>query len=288
MKIGVISGFGAGATPELIAATGRVAEERGFHSIWAPEHVVFFPEYASRYPYSGDGKIPGNPDGVLEPFVALTYLAAHTKRVRLGTGICLVPQRNPIYTAKQVADLDFLSGGRFDFGVGIGWLREEFQALGVPWERRAERTREYLGLMKSLWTERISHYKGELATLPDCLQHPKPVQRPHPPIHFGGESDAALKRVAELGQGWYGFNLAPDALPERLARLDASLAVVGRSRKDVTITISPYLRGLADGAVSRYRELGVDQLVLPLAARDEAGLERALDRLMSLVREASA
>ena len=119
MKIGVLSGFSTFTPPEFIAASGRIAEDRGFHSFWVPEHVLFFSEYASRYPYSADGKIPGNPDGVLEPLTALAFLAAHTERIRLGTGICLVPQRNPVYTAKQTADVDFLSGGRLDFGVGI-------------------------------------------------------------------------------------------------------------------------------------------------------------------------
>ena len=141
MKIGALVGFGAAATPEYVTAAGRAVEESGLHSLWVPEHVLFFPEYASRYPYSGDGKLPGNPDGVLEPFTALTWLAAHTQRIRLGTGICLVPQRHPVYTAKQVADVDFLSGGRVDLGVGIGWLKEEFTALGIPWQRRGARTR---------------------------------------------------------------------------------------------------------------------------------------------------
>jgi probable F420-dependent oxidoreductase len=281
MKIGVISGFGTGATPELIAATGRMVEERGFHSLWVPEHVLFFPEYSSRYPYSADGKIPGNPDGVLEPFVALTFLAAHTQRIRLGTGICLVPQRSPVYTAKQVADADFLSNGRVDFGVGIGWLREEFEALGVPWPERGKRTRECLAVMKTLWCDAVSRYQGEFYTLPACLQNPKPVQKPHPPIHFGGESEAALRRVADLGQGWYGFNLAPEALKERLARLETLLAQAGRSRRDVTVTVSPP-RGLDPRALPRYRELGVDQLVVPLFARDLAGLERAADRVRQL------
>ena len=288
MKIGVISGFGTGATPELIAATGRAVEERGIHSLWVPEHVVFFPEYSSRYPYSADGKLPGNPDGVLEPFAAITFLAAQTKRIRLGTGICLVPQRNPVYTAKQVADADFLSGGRLDFGVGIGWLREEFQALGVPWEQRAKRTRECLDVMKTLWCDAVSHYDGEFFTLPNCLQNPKPVQKPHPPIHFGGESDAALRRVADLGQGWYGFNLEPEALEERLGRLDALLAEAGRSRRDVTVTVSPPRGGLDASALPRYRELGIDQLVIPLFARDLVRLERAADRVSELAAAALA
>ena len=139
MKIGIQSAFSGATPPDLIADFGRIVEECGFHSLWVPEHVVFFRDYASRYTYSDDGKLPGNPDGVMEPLTALTFLAAHTEHVRLGTGVLLVPQRNPIYTAKQVADVDYLSKGRLDFGIGIGWLREEFDALGVPWERRADR-----------------------------------------------------------------------------------------------------------------------------------------------------
>jgi probable F420-dependent oxidoreductase len=282
VKIGVISGFGAATPPEFIAAAGRLAEERGVHSFWVPEHVLFFAEYASRYPYSSDGKVPGAPDGVLDPFVALTYLAAHTERLRLGTGICLVPQRHPVYTAKQVADVDFLSGGRVDFGVGIGWLREEFAALGVPWERRAARTREALGVMKTLWCDEVSRYEGEFYSLPDCLQNPKPVQKPHPPIYFGGESEAALRRVAEVGQGWFGFNLTPEALAECLGRLDSLLSEAGRSRADLAISVSPYGQRADRAEAARFRDLGIDQLIVPFGARDAGGLERAADRVAQL------
>jgi probable F420-dependent oxidoreductase len=272
-----MSGFGAATPPAFIAAAGRIAEEHALHSIWVPEHVLFFPEYASRYPYSDDGKIPGNPDGVIEPFTALAFLAAQTERIRLGTGICLVPQRSPVYTAKQVADVDFLSGGRLDFGVGVGWLREEFQALGVPWERRADRTRECIGVMKTLWCDEVSSYKGEFFTLPECLQNPKPVQQPHPPVIFGGESDAALRRVAELGQGWYGFQVTPEQVGERLAKLDLLLAEAGRSRDELQIFVAPPRRGLDADTVRRYQDLGVEQLILPLFGRDEDGLRRAAE-----------
>jgi len=284
MKVGVISGFAQHTAPELIAETGRALEARGVHSYWAPEHVVFFADYASRYPYAANGRLPGDPNGVLEPFAALTYLAAHTERLRLGTGICLVPQRNPVYTAKQVADVDYLSGGRVDFGVGIGWLREEFAALGVPWERRAARTRECLALMKSLWCDEVSSFKGEFYQLPDCLQNPKPVQRPHPPIYFGGESEPALRRVAEIGNGWFGFDLLPDALDSPLARLDELLAEAGRSRDDIAIQVSPYLQRIRDDDIRRYGECGVDQLILPFAATRPDTLERNADRLAAQVR----
>ena len=278
MKVGVQTGFSGATSPELIADFGRIAEERGFHSIWVPEHVVFFPEYASRYPYSADGKIPGNPDGVMEPLTALAFVAAHTERIRLGTGVCLVPQRNPIYTAKQVADVDYLSNGRLDFGIGIGWLREEFDALGVPWAGRADRTRECIAVMKTLWCDEISHFKGEFFDLPESMQNPKPVQKPHPPLYFGGESDPALRRVADLGQGWFGYNLTPDQLEANLEQLDAFLADAGRSRSDVKIQASP--RGGYDpDTLSRFRDLGVDQVVLPLFARDADGLRKRADAL---------
>jgi len=278
VKIGVQIGFSDATPPDLIAAYGGIIEERGFHSIWVPEHVVFFQEYASRYPYARDGKIPGNPNGVMDPFIALTFLAAHTERVRLGTGICLVPQRNPIYTAKQVADVDYLSRGRFDFGIGVGWLREEFVALGVPWERRAARTRECIAVMKTLWCDEVSSFKGEFFTLPECLQNPKPIQKPHPPIFFGGESDAALRRVAELGQGWFGYNLTVEELAACLTRLDELLAEAGRTRSDVAVYASP--QGPLDRATcERFAALGVEQINVPLAARDADRLRRKADAL---------
>ena len=146
MDIGLFVPLSAfNATPAFLRTLGPAAEERGFESIWLPEHVVLFDEYESSYPYAEDGRFPGGGDvGIVDPLVGLTYLAAVTDRVRLGTGICLVPQRNPVYTAKHVADLDVLSGGRVDFGIGIGWLKEEFDALNVPFEQRGKRTDEYL------------------------------------------------------------------------------------------------------------------------------------------------
>ena len=283
MKIGVILGFGAATPPDQIVSTAKAVEESGVHSIWMPEHVVFFREHESRYPYAADGAIPGRPDGVLEPLTALAYLAAHTERVRLGTGICLVPQRNPVYTARQVADVDFLSGGRVDFGVGIGWLREEFEALGVPWPRRAARTREYIEVMKRLWSDEVEPFDGEFYRLPECLHNPKPVQRPHPPIFFGGESDAALRRTADLGQGWFGFDLAPADLPERLKRLDDILAESGRTRDSLEIYASPYLRPLDRDMVRAYADLGLAQLIVPLFARNTDELARRLEAVNALM-----
>ena len=282
MKLGVFVGFNTHTPPEQIAATGRVAEERGLHSLWCPEHVLHFRAYSSRYPYAADGRIPGGAVGLMDPFSALTFLAARTERLRLGTGVCLVPQRNPVYTAKAVADLDHLSGGRVDFGVGIGWLREEFEALGVPWERRAARTRDYLALMQRLWCDDHPQHAGDFHALPDCVFGPRPVQKPHPPIFFGGNSPPALRRVAELGQGWYGHDLLPDALAPLLADLDARLAENGRPPEAVDRTVSPFFHPVDRAMLRRYRDLGVDQLLLPLMAADVDGLERRGDEIAGL------
>jgi len=282
VKVGLIALLGnPNATPEYIHALARAVEERAFHSIWVAEHVVLFDDYRSRYPYADDGRIPGSTEsGPLEPFAALAFLAACTTRVRLGTGVCLVPQRNPVYTAKEVASVDWLSNGRVDFGVGVGWLAEEFQALGVPFERRGARCRAYLDVMKRLWSDAVSAYDGEFYTLPTCRQYPKPVQRPHPPIWFGGESDPALRRVADLGQGWFGFNLGPDASRERIAVLDRLLAARGRARGELEIAVSPPARAPLDRDVlERYRDAGVGQVIVVLRAVRREALLGTLDTL---------
>ena len=281
MDVGLFVPLGsANATPEVVRAVGREAEERGFESIWVAEHVVLFDEYDSAYPYDPSGRFPtGGDAGMLEPFTALTYLAAVTERIRLGTGICLVPQRNPVYTAKAVTDLDALSGGRVEFGVGVGWLREEFEALGMPFDRRGQRADEYLAAMRSLWCDEVSEFHGELYDLRPCRMYPKPVQRPHPPVHVGGESDAALRRVARLGQGWFTFGRLPEDLPPALERLDAALAAEGRTRDDITLTVSPYMHPVTPESVSRYAELGVDRLVVLCLAFDVDMLRTQLDLL---------
>jgi probable F420-dependent oxidoreductase len=283
MKIGIQVPFNQHSTPEYIAAASAAIEALGFDSLWAPEHVLFFPAYASRYPYSDDGRIPGAPTGLLDPFSSLTFAAAHTSKIRLGTGICLVPQRNPVYCAKQVADLDFLSDGRFDFGVGIGWLREEFEALGVPWERRADRTLQALDVMRSLWTEKTSTLRGDFYKIEGAMQNPKPVQRPHPPIIFGGESHAALERVAATGDGWYGYNLTPDQATERMGMLAALLAQKNRRRDDIVVNVGPASDALTRAAFAEFAELGVDQIIVGAYATDLDQLQRRAERSLALM-----
>lgn len=267
-------------TPDYVVALGQGAEERGFCSLWLGEHVVLFDDYASPYPYADDHRLPlPAASGLLEPFTTLGYLAATTNRVRLGTGVCLVPQRNPVYTAKVVATLDYLSGGRFDFGVGVGWLEEEFDALGVTFARRGARAREYLEVMRRLWCDPVASFSGEFYELPACRQDPKPAQQPHPPIHFGGESDAALARVADLGQGWFGFNRSPQQAAADIARLRSRLEARGRDLDEIEITICPYTHAVDAEAIQRYRDAGVDQLVPMATCRGVDKLPALLDRL---------
>jgi probable F420-dependent oxidoreductase len=276
-------------TPELLALIGAEAEQRGIGTVWVGEHVVLFEEYASSYPYAADGRIPAPAgSGLLEPLSTLSFLAAHTTTVRLGTAMVLLPQRNPVYTAKEVSTLDWLSNGRVDFGVGVGWLEEEFNAVNVPWPRRGKRTDEYLEVLRALWCDDPSSFHGEFYQLDPCAMFPKPVQQPHPPIHIGGESDAALTRVARAGQGWHTFNRRPDQLSEPLAKLDGLLAEQGRGRKDVTITVCPYFQPLDGDIAGRYADQGVDAVAALFLAFSPDDVSSTLDALQPVFDRAAA
>ncbi|HEV2122388.1 MAG TPA: TIGR03619 family F420-dependent LLM class oxidoreductase, partial [Chloroflexota bacterium] len=211
----------------------------------------------------------------LEIFEALAFLAATTERIRLGTGVTIVPQRNPVYTAKSVMSVDVLSNGRFDFGIGVGWNRAEFDATGTPWPRRGDRTDEYLGVMMALWTEDPSSYVGEFYSLAPCHLHPKPVQRPHPPIHVSGHSPAALRRAAAIGQGWYGWFSTPEDTAGIVAVLRKRLAEHGRSLDGFQITVTP--PGELDSVTLRaYEEAGVDLLLPRVSWPRDSSLEEVL------------
>ena len=283
MQRGAIIGFDGSQDPGFVRDAGALIEELGFDSLWVPEHVLFFPEYEAKYPYSDDGRLRGNPKGVMDPFAALTFLAATTSRIRLATGICIVPQRHPVYLAKAVADLDRLSGGRFDFGVGVGWQREEYEALGLPFEERGRRMDESLEAMKVLWTDEVSTFEGEFHSFRGAWAHPKPVQTPYPPILVGGESPAALRRVATHAEGWFGFDLTPSRCAEHLEHLSERLSRVGASLADRRIIASPAKDAKSAAAVAEFAKLGVEQIVVPILGRDLAGLrahgERTLDWL---------
>lgn len=279
MEIAVTAAFSHHTPIDYIVGASQRIEAAGFAALWVPEHVLFFPDYASAYPYSDDGKVPGNPDGVLDPFTALTFVAAHTTTLRLGTGICLVPQRQPVYTAKMVADLDYLSGGRVDFGIGIGWLEEEFDALGMDFAARAARCNEYIAAMKALWGPDPVSFSGETVSINNAQANPKPVQSPHPPIFVGGESTPAMRRVAAFADGWYAFNVAPEEIEAKMERLDEHLEAAGRDRSEIKIYVGPNRTRVNPDITAAYAEAGVDQLILGLFARDLDKLDRRIESL---------
>jgi probable F420-dependent oxidoreductase len=209
MRLGLHAlGIGNGAKRVVIDAVAATAEKCGFATLWCGEHVVMVDRSESRYPYSDDGKItvPAAADWV-DPLIGLSFAAAATSSIGIGTGVLLLPEHNPVLVAKQAATLDALSGGRLTLGVGIGWSKEEFDALGVPFERRATRTKEYVGAIRTLWRDDIASFDGEFVRFDAVRVNPKPVNGRRIPIVIGGNSDAAMRRVAEWGDGWYGFNL---------------------------------------------------------------------------------
>jgi probable F420-dependent oxidoreductase len=263
MKIGYFSvGVGPTTNPQWLRTAATTAEKLGFATIWAPEHVVLVEEYKSRYPYTtGDFPGPANA-AIADPFPTLAYVAACTSKIRLATGICIVPEHNPMVLAKTIATVDRLSAGRFILGVGIGWLAEEFQALGIPFERRAQRTREYIEVMRKLWTEKHSSYRGEFVNFTNAFSNPKPANAKGVPVWFGGESGPALRRVAEYGDGWLGFKLSPDAAAAKIRRIEELLKAVGRTRSDVYLTVSPYTDPIKPDDLKRYRDAGAEEVAL--------------------------
>jgi probable F420-dependent oxidoreductase len=253
-----------------MAAVAKRAEELGFESVWLPEHLVFPTEIKSRYPYAETPPInPATP--LLDPLVLLAQVAAVTTRIRLGTNIYLLPLRHPLTTARMAVTLDVISNGRFTFGVGAGWLKEEFDAAGIDFDTRGARLRECVRAIKALWTEAEPEHHGKFFSFGPVKFEPKPVQKPHPPIVFGGETPAALRRAAALGDGWYGVNHTPETAAARVTELRQLLAAAGRSSAVFEMTVSCGAPDLTADDVRRYEDGGVDRIVvLPWRRNREA------------------
>ncbi len=204
MKFGIaFANVGPFAQPEAAATFARAAEAAGFESLWTVEHVVVPSGYNSVYPYDPSGKMPGPEHSPIpDPLIWLTWVGASTTSIKLGTGILILPQRNPVVLAKEVATLDRLSGGRVLLGIGIGWLREEFDALGVPFERRGARTDDYVAAMRSLWSQDKATHHSDFVNFHDCIMRPRPANGAVP-IHVGGHADAAARRAGRIGDGFF-------------------------------------------------------------------------------------
>jgi probable F420-dependent oxidoreductase len=264
--------------PSSLVAIARKAEELEFESLWIPEHIILPVQYKSPYPYSSSGRMPAPPETPLhDPMLALAFVAGITSKVKLATGIYVLPIRNPFTTAKAVASLDVLSGGRFIFGIGIGWLEEEFAAVGMNFKDRAMRTREYVGLMKELFTSDDPVYRGKSVSIEGFRFMPKPVQKPHPPFVFGGHTEASFKRAARLGDGWYGIAESVAEIRGVIERLRAQERALGRSTP-LELTISPRLgEPLTVERVRQFAGMGVARIIVsagPATREQIAAMER--------------
>ena len=214
MHFGIIPVNIGVANAEQMIGLAKQAEGAGFESVWTFEHVIVPVDYASKYPYNESGKMGADPEvNFVDPLIALTAIAAQTSTIRLGTGVNILSQVNPIYMAKQAASLDLVSNGRFMLGVGIGWLKEEFDALGVPFEKRGARFDDYVEAIKKIWSGEVVEHESEFLRLSGFKSYPVPVQKPHLPIIMGGNKGKIFERVAQAGQGWF----APSASASDLA-----------------------------------------------------------------------
>lgn len=248
-----------------IRTAAQTAEGLGFDSVWVGDHIVIPNHIESKYPYDPGGSFPIGPqDPVLEPLTVLSYIAGCTSHIRLGTAVLVLPHRHAVVTAKTIATLDVLSGGRLIFGVGVGWLAEEFTVLNAPFNKRGALSNEALAAMKELWTSENPHFAGQFYSFSEVGAEPRPVQKPHPPIWIGGHTDAALRRVVEHGDGWAALVFSPQDFAQSLDRLKEQADQAGRDLTSITLCISPRgkpLEAIVDD-IPRYEELGATYLYL--------------------------
>jgi probable F420-dependent oxidoreductase len=258
-------------------------EERGFDALFVPDHTHMPASRRSKFSRGGD--LPPDYSHNIEVFQALTAAAAVTKRIRLGTGICLIVERDPIITAKQVASLDHISGGRFDFGIGGGWNREEMENHGTPWHRRWKVVRERIEAMKAIWTEDEASYAGEFVEFEPIWSWPKPVQKPHPPIFVGGDAPGTFKRVLRYGNGWFpslgGTDEQAGLKLDRMAELAALAREAGRPAYPITTNATPR----DPDKIERLAEAGVTRCLFGLKSASVDEVLPRLDKLARLVED---
>jgi len=268
--------------PEMLTHLATTAERVGIESLWAVEHVVIPVGYQSTYPYDPSGKMPAPEQMPLpDPLISLTYAAAVTKKVRLATGILILPQRHPLYVAKEVASLDVLSHGRAILGIGVGWLAEEFDALGIPFSERAARTAESVRAIRSLWKDTVEPFEGKYYRWAKLESHPKPVQKPGVPIVVGGHTDMAARRAGRYGDGFFPGVTDDERLGKLLGIMRDECRKVGRDPAKITVSAgraAPTIDG-----VKRLQDLGVSRFMVPPPAFDPEGITKGLEELGKLI-----
>jgi probable F420-dependent oxidoreductase len=264
MKFGLAFASSIGTDPDSALEIARIGASVGFESIWGGEHVVRPAQIASPYPYSEDGQMPGEPETPIpDPLIWLAYVAAAAPSVKLGTCILILPQRNPLVLAKELATLDHLSGGRVELGIGVGWLKEEFEALGVPWERRGARTDEYLGALRALWAGPDAEFHGEFVDFEPATCSPRPT-RGSIPIMVGGDSAAAIRRAARFGDSFFPGTDDPEVLAHLIVDLGKAAAAANRPRDSIGVS-AIFGRQMADpvAGAQQMAEIGVTRAMVP-------------------------
>lgn len=283
MKIGLIPVNVAVPHVEAMVGLATLAERLGFESVWTFEHVIVPVDYHSKYPYSPTGKMGVTPEtSFVDPLIALATVAAHTSTLRLGTGVNILSQANPLYLAKQAASLDFVSKGRFMLGVGIGWLEEEFRAIGVPFERRGARFDDYVQAMREIWSGEVVEHQSDFIDWSGFKSHPRPIQDPFP-IVIGGSKGKAFERTARYGNGWFAPTASPQQLAPLLAELDRACADAGRNRDEIEVSAMWFPNPEDLGDVKRYADLGVARLIVPVQALGQGNPAENIERFAGSV-----
>jgi probable F420-dependent oxidoreductase len=276
MKIGIAgANIAAFAERDHAVALARTAEAAGIESLWTYEHIVVPGVYRSAYPYSSSGRMPDARFADALDWIA--FLSAVTERIAFGTGMLILPEHNPVELAKRAATIDRLSGGRLFLGVGVGWLKEEFESLGVPWEHRGPRTDEYIQAMRRLWSDDEATFTGRFVRFQRVHCFPRPLQVPGIPVIVGGHSEAAAARAGRIGDGFYPA-VAPDRLAELLRIVRLSAEEAGRDPARIEITAGAGQDCDAD-TVKRYQDLGVTRVMVGLPTQDPADVRRSIDAL---------
>jgi probable F420-dependent oxidoreductase len=277
MKFGLMFvNSGPFSNHDLLAHLAQTAERCGFESLWTVEHVVIPKDYQSPYPYSKSGKIPGGEDvSIPDPLLPLCFAAALTKTIHLATGVVILPQRHPLYLAKEIATLDLLSNGRVILGVGSGWLKEEFDALGLDFHTRGARTDEAIQAMRACWHDNPSNFHGKHFNFGPLHSYPKPVHN-DVPIHIGGHSPAAAKRAGRLGNGFFPALGEIPKLQELFATMRAAAQQAGRNPDQ--IELSCMARAAVD-SVKAVEDIGISRVVVAPPAFDKEGLARGLEKI---------
>ena len=290
MRFALAFASSIGTDPDSALEITRVAEEAGFESVWGGEHVIFPTTIESRYPYTPDGEVPATPETPIpDPLIWLAYVAAVAPTLRLGTCILILPQRNPLILAKELATLDHLTGGRVELGIGVGWMKEEFDALGVPWERRGRRNDEYVEALRTIWSGPHVEYHGEFVDFEPLTCTPLPVQGADLPILVGGDSDVAIRRAARLADGYFPGETDLENLGALITSVRAACEAQDRDPDSLEINALFGLHEDPVAAVEQMRDLGVGRIMVPaFFFAGDGGIDRLREFGETMVRPHTA